>query len=134
MPRARPNALQNLLASVILPFLSVFLLPASLAAVGACLLFDNFKGGDETRIIKFKEKKDGKKNGQGCVIISGGRMSKGLTYVPFSSPFGVLEESELGDMVLTTDWLEHSRGLDGKSLVLKRRGEFPIPHPPWCLY
>ena len=82
MPRARPNALQNLLSSVILPFLSVFLLPVSLAAVGTCVFLDKFKGNESRISPSTKGKKDiggGKKNENGCVIISGGRMSKGLT-------------------------------------------------------
>jgi hypothetical protein len=74
MPRARPN--------VIIPLLSISLLPISFAAVAACLLLDKFKRGHESRIVSNLGDKGGKKNGQGCVIISGGRMSKGLTYVP----------------------------------------------------
>jgi len=83
MPRARPNAIQNFLSSVILPLLSISLLPISLAAVAACLVLDKVKGGRESRIVSKVGGDSGKKNGQGCVIISGGRMSKGLTYVSF---------------------------------------------------
>jgi hypothetical protein len=83
MPRTRPNAIQNFLSSVILPLLSTSLLPISLAAVEACLVLDKFKRGRESRIVSDVGDKGGKKNGQGCVIISGGRMSKGLTYVSF---------------------------------------------------
>jgi hypothetical protein len=84
MPRTRPNAVQNLLSSVILPLLSISLLPISLAAVAACLVLDKFKRGQESRIVSSVGDKGGKKNAQGCVIISGGRMSKGLTYVSHS--------------------------------------------------
>lgn len=85
MPRTRPNAIQNFVSSVILPLLSLSLLPISLAAVAVCLGLDKVKGGHESRIVSHAGDKGGKKNGQGCVIISGGRMSKGLTYVSFFS-------------------------------------------------
>jgi hypothetical protein len=106
MPRTRPNVIQNFLSGVLLPLLSISLLPISLAAVAACMLLDKFKGGHESRIVSSVGDEGGKKNGQGCVIISGGRMSKGLTYVSFTFMYT--------GGVLMADWLGHSRELDGK--------------------
>lgn len=81
MPRARPNALQNLLAGVILPLLSTFLVPVSLLAVAVCLVCDWFKGrsAQDIRSRRAVERGKGTPKSPGCVIISGGRMSKGLT-------------------------------------------------------
>jgi hypothetical protein len=79
MPRAKANAIQNLLSSVILPLLSTLLLPVSLAAVAACVILDLYKSRSESKIRSKVKDVKGKKNGMGCVIISGGRMSKGLT-------------------------------------------------------
>ncbi|WWC61527.1 uncharacterized protein I303_104111 [Kwoniella dejecticola CBS 10117] len=76
MGRQTPSTLQDFLSSVILPILSLLLLPVTAGAVVICISYNKlFRGsdGDETRI--------GECSGQvkGCVVISGGRMSKGLT-------------------------------------------------------
>jgi hypothetical protein len=84
MPRARPNTTQNLLSGVILPLLSIPLIPVSLVAVVICLIHDRISSGaggvNESRIGLTAGNSIGKKV-PGCVIISGGRMSKGLTWV-----------------------------------------------------
>ncbi|WVR04197.1 hypothetical protein IAU60_001197 [Kwoniella sp. DSM 27419] len=79
MARAPPSSAQNLLSSVILPFLTIFLFPVSLAAVLGCILHDKLSGhaGRETRIQEAGSGATPKP--AGCVMISGGRMSKGLT-------------------------------------------------------
>lgn len=74
MPRVVPNTAQNLLSSVVLPLLSLLLLPVSLVAVATCMLKDRIGGGHESRIAAAQ----GHKKAPGCVMISGGRMSKGL--------------------------------------------------------
>lgn len=71
MPRTRPSALQSFVANVVLAALSLLLLPVSFAAVAVCLLRDSFREHPTTKPTK----------SPGCVIISGGRMSKGLTWV-----------------------------------------------------
>ena len=89
MPRTRPNRLQNLLAGLVLPLASVLLLPVSLAAVAVCLVLDRLRGRgkDDLRISSTPLSTTGNKS-PGCVIISGGRMSKGLT-LAFISGWGV---------------------------------------------
>jgi hypothetical protein len=85
MPRAVPSRAQSFLSSVILPLLSLYLVPVSLTAVVLCVLHDRVRalldgqtaqaagteGTDKAKGMKGQEKR-------GCVIISGGRMSKGL--------------------------------------------------------
>jgi hypothetical protein len=88
MPRRTPNALQNILSSLILPLLSVAFLPLSLSAVLVCLVNDKVFKWSEIRGDRGSEAggqtmgrvgATGVGNGEkGCVIISGGRMSKGL--------------------------------------------------------
>ncbi|KAK6910415.1 hypothetical protein I203_104447 [Kwoniella mangroviensis CBS 8507] len=74
MGRQTPTAFQNLLSSVILPCLSILLLPITASAVVVCIAYNKLlNGNDESRIG------DHVKLQKGCVVISGGRMSKGLT-------------------------------------------------------
>lgn len=79
MPRATPSAAQSFLSSVILPILSFYLIPVSLTAVVLCILQDKVRtlldaaAGPET-----SAKDQASKGKKGCVIISGGRMAKGL--------------------------------------------------------
>ncbi|KAL7419510.1 hypothetical protein Q5752_005421 [Cryptotrichosporon argae] len=74
MPRAVPSAAQDFVSSVVVAIFSVALIPVSLVAVAAC------KGRS-----LWQARGDPSKNDKaplfppGCVIISGGRMSKGLT-------------------------------------------------------
>lgn len=78
MPRAPPNRAQNLLAGFILPLLSLYLIPVSLSAVVLCILQDKIRAllnGHAAATEASATRENGKK---GCVIISGGRMSKGL--------------------------------------------------------
>lgn len=77
MPRATPSRFQNLLSSVILPYLSLFLLPLSFTAIAFCIAHDYIRSSASSRrLTRF-----GATEGKGCVMISGGRMSKGLTLV-----------------------------------------------------
>nr|XP_019045967.1 hypothetical protein I302_04707 [Kwoniella bestiolae CBS 10118]OCF24897.1 hypothetical protein I302_04707 [Kwoniella bestiolae CBS 10118] len=74
MGRQAPTGLQNFFSSVILPCLSVLLLPVTAAAVLVCMAYDKLLIGKyDTRIG------DKVNSEKGCVVISGGRMSKGLT-------------------------------------------------------
>lgn len=77
MPRPIPNTVQNLFSGLVLPLLSVALLPISLTAVALCIANDKIRkhvGGSKKALVK-----NGKYGKKGCVIISGGRMTKGLT-------------------------------------------------------
>ena len=76
MPRTVPIPAQNFLSSVILPLSSLLLLPVSAVAVVLCVLHDRF-----VRLRTASEELEStRQNAQpGCVIISGGRMTKGLT-------------------------------------------------------
>jgi hypothetical protein len=80
MARAVPSRFQNFLSSVILPCLSILLLHVSLVAVAACVMGDSIRGESPRKIAN---QDDGFAERQGmdrrCVIITGGRMSKGLT-------------------------------------------------------
>ncbi|WWC70509.1 uncharacterized protein I206_104460 [Kwoniella pini CBS 10737] len=74
MGRQTPTAVQNFLSSVILPCLSLLLLPITASAVVTCMVWDKLFGDRrELRIGQITSE------AQGCVVISGGRMSKGLT-------------------------------------------------------
>lgn len=77
MPRLRPNRLQNILCSVALPLLSVALLPLSVTAIALCIIRDRalrLAGlRKDPRIDRARTSRS-----KGCVIISGGRMTKGL--------------------------------------------------------
>jgi hypothetical protein len=77
MPRAIPTPTQNLASSVLLPLLSLLLLPVSLTAVLACVVNDKLR-----RLTGIRRDRVGQSVGvkeKGCVMISGGRMTKGLT-------------------------------------------------------
>ena len=78
MVRTTPTAFQNFLSSVILPLLTLPLLPISFVAVIICIFRNNVKFGSENTRGD-GDVKMSKGNEQGCVIISGGRMTKGLT-------------------------------------------------------
>ena len=72
MPRKAPTAGQDILSSVILPLLSLTLLPVSIVVIVISVARqrlwpadDPIQASDEKRLEK-------------CVLISGGRMSKGL--------------------------------------------------------
>ncbi|ORX40315.1 hypothetical protein BD324DRAFT_617281 [Kockovaella imperatae] len=67
MPRQAPTRAQSFVTGVVVPLLSLCLLPVSILAVAVCLLRDRL-----TPRLKQTPKT------QRCVIISGGRMSKGL--------------------------------------------------------
>lgn len=107
MPRQPPNRTQDFLSSVILPLLSIPLLPISLTAITLCLVNDRYRKrwraetaigkvdgrgkGEEGEVVVGMRKRKGGDIGEkvermeldggskGCVIVSGGRMSKGLT-------------------------------------------------------
>ncbi|KAK4689031.1 hypothetical protein P7C73_g1080, partial [Tremellales sp. Uapishka_1] len=86
MPRATPNAVQNILSSVIVPLLSIFLLPVSLTAVALCIaqrrLGPPSAGGKRLGSsvqVDDKTLAEPQRGQRGCVIISGGRMAKSLT-------------------------------------------------------
>lgn len=78
MPRTVPSSAQNLLSSVILPLLSLLLLPVSAVAVVLCVLHDRLR---RSRTASDKLESTRQTGQPGCVIISGGRMTKGLTWV-----------------------------------------------------
>ncbi|WRT66052.1 uncharacterized protein IL334_003004 [Kwoniella shivajii] len=76
MGRSVPNTAQNFVSSVIIPFSTLLLLPASIWAVAICIAQDKLFSWSDTRRIGASPQPLKTK---GCVIISGGRMSKGLT-------------------------------------------------------
>ncbi|WVQ94364.1 hypothetical protein IAU59_001443 [Kwoniella sp. CBS 9459] len=82
MGRAVPSPAQNFLSSVVLPVLSILLLPVSILAVVACVVRDaalrqlGIRQEAETAVGRLAGER-GKKTR--CVLITGGRMSKGLT-------------------------------------------------------
>ncbi|WWC89624.1 uncharacterized protein L201_004549 [Kwoniella dendrophila CBS 6074] len=74
MGRQIPTGFQNFTSSVVLPCLSILLLPCTATAVLVCIIYNKlFVGNQESRISSTSG------TSKGCVIISGGRMSKGLT-------------------------------------------------------
>ncbi|WWD19985.1 hypothetical protein CI109_104458 [Kwoniella shandongensis] len=75
MGRSTPSRAQDFLSSLILPYLSIFLLPVSITAVILSLLLEKLRVLTSQQLERGTSSKDVK----GCVIISGGRMSKGLT-------------------------------------------------------
>lgn len=80
MVRAVPSRFQNFLSSVILPCLSIVLLPVSLVAIATCVLGESIRREPPRKVA---DQDDGSTERHGvdrrCVIITGGRMSKGLT-------------------------------------------------------
>lgn len=75
-PRPTPSPVQNFASSVLLPFLGLALSPISLLAVAVCLVRDVLKGEDS---LLWRRQTIGRKpNAVGTVMISGGRMAKGL--------------------------------------------------------
>lgn len=78
MPRRAPDNFQALLAGLVLPLLSILLLPISLIAVAACLAHDAIRKRVGGVMGSRAEGKAQKREKKGCVIISGGRMTKGL--------------------------------------------------------
>ena len=94
MPRAAPTRAQDFLSSVLLPLFTVLLLPISLVAIASCVINDKIRPNRaDTRIKKPNTSQSGRLaqtsvqkgveegSERGCVIISGGRMTKGLTWV-----------------------------------------------------
>lgn len=77
MVRATPSLIQNFASSVAMPILGLALLPISLAAVAICLLRDLLLGEESVRFQAQRIKQTGKS--KGTVMVSGGRMAKGLT-------------------------------------------------------
>jgi hypothetical protein len=77
MVRATPSPVQNFASSVVMPVLGLALLPISLVAVAICLLKDLLLGEDS---VRFQTKRINETSrSKGTVMISGGRMAKGLT-------------------------------------------------------
>lgn len=75
-PRPTPSPLQNFVSSVLLPLAGLALLPISLTAVALCLVRDVLKGEES---LLWKRQTIGRKpKAAGTVMISGGRMAKGL--------------------------------------------------------
>ncbi|WVF66751.1 hypothetical protein IAT40_001493 [Kwoniella sp. CBS 6097] len=82
MGRSVPTPAQNFLSSVILPVLSLLLLPVSAVAVVICIARDaalrRLSVRDEQGIAK-RAHAEGDGSKTRCVLITGGRMTKGLT-------------------------------------------------------
>ncbi|KAK8849363.1 hypothetical protein IAR55_004695 [Kwoniella newhampshirensis] len=76
MNRPIPSTAQNFLSSVILPCMSLAVLPVSLAAVASCVAYDRLRS---TSALAPRHVNGTDDTTGGCVMISGGRMSKGLT-------------------------------------------------------